>query len=35
MIFTDESIDRYNDIEKGLKFSSSNNTILHSNLIKP
>lgn len=34
MIFTDESIDRYNDIEKGLNFSSSN-TILHGNLIKP
>lgn len=34
MIFTNESIEFYNGIDKGLNFSSSN-TILHANLIKP
>lgn len=34
MIFTNESIEFYNDIGKGLNFSSSN-TVLHENLIKP
>jgi len=35
MIFISDSIELYNNTEKGLTFSRSNNTILHANLIKP